>query len=448
MSRTTDSGPLSAARRLLGLEPLWLLLIAPLLLLPGRFLPIRWHWAVVLSAFLFWPLRLLSERRLSLRSPVTIATGLLLLCFPLPVWIAVDRARAWEVAGYLLWGIVLANALLLWPRVQRSPAWIAAGVLAFALGLSLAGPLIITQAGWAAPVLEPLQRAAGPLTGLLGETINPNILAHGLIMSAPLAIALALFAGWPGAQPRPWLRALAGVLAIWLVVVIVLTQSRGSLLALIVIVPLLVMLRWPRLFWLAPLLGVVAAVLLVWQGPSLLELVTTSSPGGATSGIAERVEIWQRALWLIADTPFTGMGLGAFDRVVPLLYPYILVAPTVEIPNAHNLPLQVAADLGIPGLLAWLAVQLSLLVLLVRLLRTRAAPLVRALAAGTLAAFVAMWVAGIFDAVNWGSKLSFLPWVLAALALLLDVRAQAASHPSGGPVLYYADGVSHSSAPD
>ena len=406
---------------LLRLEPWWVLLLAPLILFPGRVLPLSLHWLPVLALLLFWPLRGLLQRAPQtgrpLDAPLRTIAALFVLLFVPAIWVSVDRVLSWEVAGYLLLGVCGANALLNHPAIRRHPEWVAAGLLLAGLGLSLLGPLIIIDAGAIQPLLDPIQRAAGPLTGLLGETINPNILAHALLAVFPLAAGLALTGGWAA---RRWQRPVAAALALWLLFVIFLTQGRGSWLALALVIPLLLMLRWPRLVWLTPLLLAAGAGYTWWQGSALLEMLTTST---ATTGIAERVEIWQRALYVMRDFPFTGLGMGTFPRVVPLLYPWLLVPADVIIPDAHNLPLQVAVDMGLPGLALWLALQIGLIVLAVRLLRGSLRPLHRALAAGVLASLLGMHVAGLFGAVNWGVKPAFLPWIVAALLLLVQRQA-------------------------
>ena len=47
--------------------------------------------------------------------------------------------------------------------------------------------------------------------------------------------------------------------------------------------------------------------------------------------------------------------MGAFRQAANLLYPFFLAGPDADIPHAHNIFLQVGADLGLPGLIAWLA---------------------------------------------------------------------------------------------
>jgi putative inorganic carbon (HCO3(-)) transporter len=112
-----------------------------------------------------------------------------------------------------------------------------------------------------------------------------------------------------------------------------------------------------------------------------------------------------------------------FNRIVPLLYPYFLIAPDVDIPDAHNLLLQVGVDLGMPGLIAYLAMLICLFVMLIQLLRQRDDALTWTLSAGLFGAFVAILVGGVFAAVNWGVKLAFVNWLLVALTVLLHRKS-------------------------
>jgi putative inorganic carbon (HCO3(-)) transporter len=428
-------------------ELLWLALLAPVVLLPGRLLPMEWHWAAVVALFLFWPVRLWLLRTLLPPTPVRVAAALFLATVPTAIVVSVNRTVSWEIAGYLLYGVALAAAFCNWPVTQRRPHWVAWLLLAATLGLSLLGPLVVTEARFGAGLLVPLQRAAGPVAAALGETINPNILANALLMGFPLLLALALFGGW--SRLRGWGQAGAGLLALWMVAVILLTNSRGAWLALGVVVPLLLVVRWVQLAYAVPLLVMGVATVAVLSGPQLLEGLTVGSTLDATSGIDQRVEIWQRGLLLIHAFPWSGAGMGAFPTLVPTLYPYDLVPGDIVIPDAHNLPIQVAVDVGVPGLVAWLALML-LLVLLAGLVvrwtrpalglptlsaddnpspdgvlrRTRAVALQRALAAGALGALVAMLVSGSFGATNWGVKPAFLGWLVAALVVLLYARVQ------------------------
>jgi O-antigen ligase len=71
-----------------------------------------------------------------------------------------------------------------------------------------------------------------------------------------------------------------------------------------------------------------------------------------------RVEIWKRGLRMIKEDPFTGVGIGNFTTADGLMR----TLPGRWM-NAHNSPLQVAAEIGLLGFVFYI-------VLLVRMFRT------------------------------------------------------------------------------
>lgn len=75
----------------------------------------------------------------------------------------------------------------------------------------------------------------------------------------------------------------------------------------------------------------------------------------ATLGLDSRIEIWQRAVYLIQDFPLTGADMNTFDPVVRTLYPLFIAGPQSPINHAHNHLLQAGVDLGILALITALA---------------------------------------------------------------------------------------------
>lgn len=419
------------ARRLLWLEPFWLLALTPLILFPGRLLPTGWLPGVVLALFLFWPLRFGVTRQWLFPAPLHLALGMLLLWLPVNLWAAVDHAIAWESAGYLLLGVALYAAAISWPPFQRRPVLLAWGMVAGAVALALTGPFLSVQdSTW--PLIGPLQQMAAPFAARLGESINPNILAGALVVLLPLSLTLALPRSVRREHRREntvervsermgWLRTLLLLAAaLLLATVVVLSGSRGAQLALGAALLLWLYLRWPVIVWATPLLLIVAAGLIDQIDPAAL--LDAAGSGSAVGGLDERIEIWGRALYAIQDFAFTGVGIGHFNQVIPLLYPYFLIAPSVDIPHAHNLFLQVGVDLGMPGLVAWLAIGLVVVVVAAGTVRRPANADAWALAASVLAGMVALLVHGQVDAALWGTKLAFIPWLLYALAVLTMQR--------------------------
>jgi putative inorganic carbon (HCO3(-)) transporter len=406
------------------------------LTLPGRFVSLEWHPYLVIALFLFWPLRWLaapgSPRSVPITSysglhPATVSMRVLLLCIAVSLWVAADRAISWVAAGYLLFGMATYHTLVHWPPARRT-YWVgAAALLGCSIGLALVAPPFVEWKPDFRLFYLPLYHQLTSLRFDLGETIHANVLAGTLVLTAPILLALTL-AQWPFARDQlsmrpelfpgqPVLSALLTMLALlWTVGLLVLTQSRGAYLALAVALPLVVLMRWPRLFALMPL-GVFVVVWVVNQY-GVLFLLEQFSAEGSLGGWDGRLAVWTQAVVAIRDFAFTGVGIGAFSVVLPLLYP--LQVTVEDYPHAHNLFLQVGVDLGLPGLTAYLALLMNQLTMGVAVLHhTRRGSLPWALAAGALASLAALIVHGLVDAVTWGLKLAFMPWLLFALITLL-----------------------------
>lgn len=70
-------------------------------------------------------------------------------------------------------------------------------------------------------------------------------------------------------------------------------------------------------------------------------------------GTGSRAELFGRSLFILSDFPFTGGGLGAF----PGLYSYyILGIPFFNVPNSHNMFLDVAIEQGLLGGVSFLTI--------------------------------------------------------------------------------------------
>jgi O-antigen ligase len=84
-----------------------------------------------------------------------------------------------------------------------------------------------------------------------------------------------------------------------------------------------------------------------------------TDPTFSLNSLQGRLELWSRAIYGIQDFPFTGMGMNTFRKLVHMRYPLFLTSPNVDIAHAHNEFLQAALDLGIPGLIAFIAIYLG-----------------------------------------------------------------------------------------
>jgi putative inorganic carbon (HCO3(-)) transporter len=141
-------------------------------------------------------------------------------------------------------------------------------------------------------------------------------------------------------------------------------------------------------------------------------------------GIAGRVEIWSRAIYAIQDFPYTGCGLDAFRKVVQILYPLFRVSPDADVGHAHNIFLQTALDLGLPGLIGYVGLLAVAGACCWRVARRasrgtgRAA--LRPTALGLAAGLVALHTDGLMNALALGTKLAVVLWVALGLVAALE----------------------------
>ena len=373
-------------------------------------------------------------------TPLNLALLFLLATIPVAVWASAVRDLTTVALAYLLAGVVIFCAVINWTRTPGRAWWTWGGLVTVGLALAALAPFGMQVSSSNLFTLPALYTR---WAGRLPETINANIMAGGLVILWPVSLAGIQFGGQRSAVSRGSsvsrnrfhvsrftphvLRLCAALSALVLFATLALTQSRGAYLGFVVSASVLLSLRWPKAALVViPLVVIVALVgagMIGWR--TVIDELTT---GEATSGLDQRVEIWSRALYAIQDFPFTGLGLGTFERVVAVLYPLFL-NPDGTVPHAHNLYLQVAVDLGLLGLVAYLALlglTFASAFSAYRVFRRRGQGDLAMLCAGCIAALVGMCVHGLLDATSWGVKLAFIPWAVMGLVVGLQRVAQEA----------------------
>ena len=191
-------------------------------------------------------------------------------------------------------------------------------------------------------------------------------------------------------QDRAW----AALIMPALLVALALTMSRNAWVGACAGIGLLFLLRDFRLVGLLP---VVAALFLAFAPPPLANrLYSTFSLADPSN--RDRVAMIKSGLHIIRDHPVTGVGPDA----VRLVYPHYRDPQAEKQLNSHlhNVPLQIAAERGLPALAIWLW---FVFVLMRDFLRKSRAPSVRWLYTAGLAGVVAMLAAGMFE-YNFGDS--------------------------------------------
>ena len=306
----------------------------------------------------------------ALRFPSMIIAALLMLaCHTLSALVSASPQTGLEsVFSWLLEGVLLAFILVNTLR-SRSEVLVAARTIVAAGALmgflvllqQMLGPTEYTMAGFGQISAEDLDRVQYRLSGPIGEQ---NRFAQIMAVLIPLAAGLAIAA--PARQR--WLYWTATVLIFGGVL---LTFSRGALVALVLVIPFALLFGFLRLRQLV--VAAIGGALLITVMPFMISmpyltekmasigevvlLSTGLAPGGlrnADGAARGRITSMQAAGLLFLDNPLLGAGPG----MAPLHYQEyaLLVGGKVRASTrrAHNLYLELAAETGVIGLLAFL----------------------------------------------------------------------------------------------
>jgi putative inorganic carbon (HCO3(-)) transporter len=416
-----------------------LLLITPLLLFAA---PARAPFLLVIPAL--WGLRRLLLGHFVPRTPLGIPVLLLMIMGGVGFCISLNPAWSQMRMNALLLGVGLLYATVDLLEPAGRLRWVPAGVVALGVGLLALG-LLGTE--WVLKISQLAASTAG-LPGEIawlpeGETsFNPNVIGGALLWVLPLGMSLFLWAARRGERRWGWVMA-EGVLILLNLGLLILTQARGAWLGFAASFLVLLVTAGGRPGWVVAALLVVSLVALVLVGPAVLEqaipLGGESTRILSTVSMDQRLEIWSRAQYAIADFPFTGPGLDGFQHVLPVMYPLFHTHPAQPIPDAHNEFLQMALDLGLPGLVAWQALYLLVFWMLWRVYRRSPDGLIRTLALGSGGALVGHLVYAMTDCGVLDAKPNIVFWVHVGLSVVLyqstveggDLRQALAGNAAG-----------------
>lgn len=246
-----------------------------------------------------------------------------------------------------------------------------------------------------------------------------------LMLVACTAVARLLFRQ----QDRVW----AALIMPALIVALATTLSRNAWVGACAGIGLLLLIRDFRLIALLP---VVAAVFIAFAPAALTDRLysmfqTTQLRGDsrtATASVAsnrDRLAMIRSGLRMVRDHPLTGLG----PEMVPRVYPQYRDPEAVHhrAAHLHNVPLQIAAERGLPALAAWLWFVFMMLRDFVRKGRSTLHP---SMPTAGLAVVAAMLAAGMFE-YNFGdSEFLMLFLVLVTLPYAADRPAAAGSDPA------------------
>lgn len=315
-----------------------------------------------------------------LAAPVAVFCGASILSafFSVDPWVSVA-----QLPRLLVFLLVPLGANLMSDGAFRFLAWGLSGVTSM---LSLWG---LWQYAHGYDSLE--HRIRGPLSHYMTY-------AGWLLLAFCVLLALALLSRERGR----WFWLVSAALAL---VAIFLSYTRNVWVGMGVGVLVLAACWRRRLLLLYPVLG--AAVLVVFPSEvreRLFSMLDLRQPANF-----DRLCMVYSGVQMVRDHPLTGVGLD----MVPKMYPLYRRddAPRYRVPHLHNNLLQIAAERGLPALVAYLWLVGSFLAQAWRSL-PRLAPFSRAAVAAALSAVAATTAAGLFEYNFWDAEIQYLTLVL------------------------------------
>jgi O-antigen ligase len=333
-----------------------------------------------------------------------------------------DRERVLHavlLGGLALAGLMVAQHLFLgYDRLDRRPAGFlghymsASGVT---MGVFLLAVARIAFGPRPRPRLADFRLAAAVLGGVgavaVASSAGHGVGARWLCVAALAAAAAAVsLSGSPGARAGETALAVVAVpVAAWALVV---SQTRGAWIGAVIGLAVIAFLRAPRLLW---LVGAATAAVLVLRPSAVTERLTV---GDASS--RDRYYMWQAGLDMVIDKPVFGQGPGTILAVYPR-YRWPEATHPMQ-PHLHNNLLQFAAERGLPGLafFLWWAVAVFAAALGEARRAAASGPGRGWAAEGALAAFAAVFVAGLFEYNLGDSEVLMLVLLLTAVPFALS----------------------------
>jgi O-antigen ligase len=330
------------------------------------------------------------------------------------------RASARELIKWVELAVVfLAAAGLL--RTRREICWTAAALVLGGVSQALLGLAQIALSH--GPAAFAAERA---FLRAYGSFDQPNPYAGYLNMVLPLALALAICTR--GAARGRW-----GLAALLIGLALLASESRGALLAGVIALAIVLAIQFRRFrsaLWLAVLLGLVIA----WAGTFGASLgpiqrvldsigftgVDFGNVTNANFSAVERVAHWLAGVRMFAAHPLLGVGIGNYSAAYPQFHPRGWYA---SLDHAHNYYINIAAEAGIVGLVAYVLLAGSALWYSCAATFRARERLFRAIGLGVVGALIATSLHNIFDVL-------YVHGTTALIGLLMGLLVAAQRLPS------------------
>lgn len=302
--------------------------------------------------------------------------------------------------------------LLLWQRfgclprpLQLIGAFLGVSLLVSMIGLAQKFFGVTAEGIWVDPKQFPDIKVR-----VFSTLVNPNILAGYLVLV--IAYSTAFFNQTKAY--KKWRLAFLGT-GLLAALCLLYTYSRGNWVACAVMLLAFCVLFCRKAF--IPILGGGAAVLATGGTAVLHRLASIQGGYGGDTSIALRMAYLKSTKWIIEEFPL-GVGWYGYRFVYPT-YNFYLADKSVIMYHCHNIFLNIWAELGAHGLLAFLVVWWGIFLPAAWRLAYHGRSLwLKAMGRGYVLATVGIIVGGLTDHVYFNTQMGLCFWTLGILTLI------------------------------
>ncbi|TCK93461.1 O-antigen ligase-like membrane protein [Natranaerovirga hydrolytica] len=277
--------------------------------------------------------------------------------------------------------------------------FIGAGIISAVYGIYQMIIRVPMGSGWVDPSINP-----NVVSRVYATFENPNIFALFLLFVLPITLSLFY------TSKKIESKIIFGTSWLLMVMALVFTFSRGGYLAFSIGLLLFIILTNPKNIIGLTIIGVLSIPLLP---PVIWERILTI--GSATdSSNYYRLVLWNGAFDMIQDYWHLGTGLGyaSFREVVPRYFsemsPYHL----------HNTFLQFFVETGVLGITLLILLILMIIKITLKVIGNEKDNYVKNTTAALLAAFVSIFIHGMFEHLLFNPKIIVYFWILIGLILI------------------------------
>ena len=253
---------------------------------------------------------------------------------------------------------------------------------------------------------------------LIATFFHPNV--FGLFAAASLSFSMCYLIDFKNNYKEKILPLLVFISGL---VSLVFSSSRANMLGLVIAFLIMAIIKEKKLIFIFVILLIFSVILSPLQREDLIMFRITQLIymfDIEKSPLGERFYMWNSAMQIIKDNPFTGIGYGKVFREE-----YVTRIPEEAVenrqPHSHNILLEIALETGLPGLFLFLWLHLLILKYLLNAFKNSKNEFYNKFLLGYSLFLIAFFMNGMVDFIS-RFRLGLLFWFLSSIMVLISKK--------------------------